>query len=282
MQPRSLDQILAELRPTSQPQIDLLRQRQGAIPGQVAEEEKGLQAKQTQAFDSILGGARQRGIGFSGIPLSEQAKYTSTEFLPALARARQAGQDRAFGLEEAILGINAIERENAMNIRQYEQQRYDDAQEAARARAGQASDNSWMNSLFGGGGSTQGAIAGNSKMVKKSDGGFAFTDESGRSISAATFYAKKKAAVPDLTWRGFLQELANQGDKGARYALGFSGDDGGYDPSKVLSPAAVNIYNSLTWGSGLSPAQLYKAPQKNKPSTRNRRPNAITNVLGQR
>jgi hypothetical protein len=69
-------------------------------------EEQGLQAKQTQAYGEIVDGARRRGLGFSGIPLGEQAKYNSTEYMPALARLKQSARDNAMSLEEAILGIN--------------------------------------------------------------------------------------------------------------------------------------------------------------------------------
>src|SRR5688500_7318807 len=107
---RSLEQILSELGTVYAPQEQNLRTRQSLIPGQIAEEEKGLQAKQEQSFGEILGGARRRGLGFSGIPLQEQAKYTSTEFLPALARLKQSGRQEALTLEDALLGIS--ERKN--------------------------------------------------------------------------------------------------------------------------------------------------------------------------
>lgn len=118
---RTLDQILGELGSTYDPQIAQIRQRQGLIPGQIAEEEKGLQAKQTQAFDDILGGARRRGLGFSGIPVGEQARYTSTEFLPALARLKQTGREQAMSLEDAILGIQ--ERRNTLGQQLYQSER---------------------------------------------------------------------------------------------------------------------------------------------------------------
>lgn len=123
MQPRTLDQIISELGSTYDPQINSIRQRQNLIPGQVAEEEKGLQAKQENAFGDILGGARRRGLGFSGIPLAEQAKYTSTEFLPALARLKQSGREQAMSLEDAILGITERRNTLAQNLQQQDYQR---------------------------------------------------------------------------------------------------------------------------------------------------------------
>lgn len=135
MQPsvRSLEQILGELNPIYQPQESLIRQRQADIPVQIQAEEQGLQAKQGQAFEDIVGGARRRGIGFSGIPLQEQAKYTSTEYLPALARLRTAGRQQAQSLEEAVLGINERKQTAALGMRQYEQQRYDQYMAQLRA-----------------------------------------------------------------------------------------------------------------------------------------------------
>lgn len=120
---RTLDQIVAELNPTYQPQVDSIRQRQAAIPGQIEAEEKGLQAKQETAFGDILSGARRRGLGFSGIPLAEQAKYTSTEFLPALARLRQSGNEQRQSLEDAILGIYERRNTLANQMRQQEMDR---------------------------------------------------------------------------------------------------------------------------------------------------------------
>lgn len=121
MQPRTLDQVLSSLSSVYDPQVASVRQRQAEIPNQVAAEEKGLQAKQTSAFDEIVGGARRRGIGFSGIPIGEQAKYNATEYMPALARLRQGAREQALSLEDAILGINERRRTQGQSI--YENER---------------------------------------------------------------------------------------------------------------------------------------------------------------
>lgn len=159
---RTLDQIMAEIDPVYSKQVNSIKQRQASLPGQIKAEEQGLEAKQTQAFDNILGGARRRGLGFSGIPLGEQAEYTASEYLPALARLRQTGREQALSLEDAILGIQERRQNQALGMRQYEQQRYDQFQEAERARraaaAASAGNNSWMSALgAGSGGLTEGA-----------------------------------------------------------------------------------------------------------------------------
>lgn len=169
MQPaRTLDQIVSEIRGVYDPQIKAVKQKQSLLPQMIASEEQGLGAKQEQAFGDILSGARRRGLGFSGIPVGEQAKYTATEYLPALARLRQSGQEQAMTLEQAILGIQEKLQNQALGLRQYEQQRYDTWQQqqeqmefqreqARRAAAASSASGSWMNSLMGGG-QTQGAM----------------------------------------------------------------------------------------------------------------------------
>jgi hypothetical protein len=157
---RTLDQILAELAPAYDPQVANIQKRQQGLPGQIQAEEQGLQAKQTDAFDQILGGARRRGLGFSGIPLGEQAKYTATEFLPAMARLRQSGREQAMSLEDAILGIRERQRGQAQNIYQTEQDRafqreMMERQMAEQRRAAAAQARATMGALGGFGQQTQ-------------------------------------------------------------------------------------------------------------------------------
>ncbi len=246
----SLGQITRELNNVYNPQVKLLQDKQAAIPGQIQSEETGLQAKQTQAFDDILGGARRRGLGFAGIPLQEQAKYTSTEFLPALARLRQQGNEQRMGLEEAILGVRErqnnmayqtregiLSREMAMRQLREQQRQFNESQRAAaRASAG------------GGGGGFMPTLGGlqpqaqpKPAMTRKKDGGFAFKDPNGNSISAAAY-----AAGTGMQFRQLLQKMASAGDKGAKQALGFVGDDFGFDPGKIGNNRG--LYNALTWG----------------------------------
>lgn len=157
---RTLDQIVAELNPTYQAQVDSINQRKAEIPGQIEAEEKGLQAKQETAFGDILNGARRRGLGFSGIPLAEQAKYTSTEFLPALARLRQTGRDQERSLQDAILGIYERRDTLANQMRQQEidrdwqREQFERQLAESRRQAAAAAGSGFSPTLgsFGGGG----------------------------------------------------------------------------------------------------------------------------------
>jgi hypothetical protein len=155
---QTLDQVIASLGSIYDPQIQSVRDQQAQIPKQVADQEQGLQAKQDAAFGDILNGARSRGLGFSGIPLSEQAKYTSTDYLPALANLHTAAINQQQSLTDAINKINE-DRFNAGNSmyqfgvqQDFAQQQlaYQKAKDAAdRAAASQAA-NSFNPSLGGG------------------------------------------------------------------------------------------------------------------------------------
>src|SRR5688572_31281615 len=87
---RTLDEILQEIDAGYNPQRQSIQTRLDALPAQADAEIAGLKATQEQAFGDILGGARDRGMGFSGVPLAEQSRYTASQFLPAVARVRQS------------------------------------------------------------------------------------------------------------------------------------------------------------------------------------------------
>jgi hypothetical protein len=253
MQPtKTYQQIYDELGSVYNPQVDLVRQRQNAIPGQMAAEEQGLQAKQTQAYGDIVDGARRRGLGFSGIPLQEQAKYSATEYMPALARLHQSGQEQATSLEEAILGIQEKRSQQAQGNYQYEttlaenRRQFDEQQAMARSEAARQAAASF-NPTFDPSTLPMGPKTGSATATKRADGGFNYVDANGRPISAAAY-----AIAKQKSFREVLQEAAKQGDKGAQTALGFVGDDFGYDPRKVNSAQLANLYNSLVWGTGKS------------------------------
>ena len=164
---KSIQQINQEIGTLYDPQINAIKQRQAMIPQQLQAEEAGLGAKQTQAFDEILGGARRRGLGFAGIPVGEQAKYNATEYMPALARLKQSGREQELNLTDAILGINerrgtlanqlhqtGIDNDYRERVFAEEKRRAAEALAESRrqAAASASSGNAWMSALGGGGG----------------------------------------------------------------------------------------------------------------------------------
>lgn len=98
-----------------------------------------------------------------------------------------------------------------------------------------------------GGTATPAKGAGGTAIAPKAGGGYAFTGPNSQPISAAQY-----AAVNGIPFRTLLSQMASQGDTGAKAALGFVGNDFGYDPSKVNNQNLVNLYNSLVWGTGRS------------------------------
>lgn len=239
MAARTLSQIIAELNPTFQPQVKSLQERANLIPGQIKAEESGLQAKQGEAFNSILGGARQRGLGFAGIPLGEQAKYTATEYLPALARLRQSGREQAMSLQDAILGVNERRDTLGQQIYQTEQNR---AAQERQARAAQASAMPSLGSLLG---SQQGPAA---RVVQSAPGSFAFYSGSNKPITAAQYAKATGTSIGDV-----LYEMAEAGDQSAKswYSIlqaEARNDDGGAGYRNALQQAvqrAPHIFRGI-------------------------------------
>jgi hypothetical protein len=136
-----------------------------------------------------------------------------------------------FGREESAKAAAAAEADRQEKIREF-----NETLAANKASSG-------VGSYFGDlGGSSGGTKAG---MTQRGDNGFAFTDANGNPVSAAVY-----AAATGQSFRDLLTKMAKAGDQGAKSALGFVGNDYGYDPNKVNSQALANLYNSLVWGTG--------------------------------
>ncbi len=116
------------------------------------------------------------------------------------------------------------------------------AEEQSRARAAAAQNSALQSLLAGGGNNAQTSTPTGAQMVKQGNG-FAFVNEFGNPISAATY-----AATKGIPFRDLLGIMAKQGDTGATAALGFTGNDYGYDPGKIGNNSA--LYNALVWGTG--------------------------------
>lgn len=226
---RTLAQIVAELNPTYQAQTESLQQQQQLIPQQVQSQESALNAQKDVAYEDIVSGARRRGLGFSGIPLGEQAKYAATTYAPALANLRFQGQQKAMSLQDAILGINERRDTMAQNILQQEQNREFQAAEAEKQRRAAAAASA-MPSFGGfgggqGGGGPQGGGNIARPKVEKNNNGYNFFDAYGKPINAAEYVQLYNRAGGQLSYRQLLQSMANDGDTNAKIALNYVGDD---------------------------------------------------------
>lgn len=247
---RELTAILSELNNIYDPQRQSVRQQQEAIDPALQAEEKGLEYAKRDAFDQISNTANRRGMFYSGMPIAEEQRYTGGTYLPALANLRGKYQQQRFNLNDTLNKIQSDQYNQAYGIRQKEldaeeEQRRFDAQLAAQAAASRGGGAGYSPS-FGAGAAQEGPGYG---MSKRANGGYNFVGPNGQAVSAATY-----AAATGIPFRTLLQQMANGGDAGARAALGFVGDDFGYNPNKIGNNSG--LYNNLVWGTG----KEYRSP----------------------
>lgn len=121
MAAQTLDQVISSLGSIYQPQIDAVNNQEAALPAQYAAQQQGLDATQQQAFGDILNSARARGTGvaFGGIPLGEQAQYTASTYLPAVANLKTAQTTQQQSLANQINAINEDKFNAANNLYQF-------------------------------------------------------------------------------------------------------------------------------------------------------------------
>lgn len=242
---RELTAILSELNNIYDPQRQSVRQQQEAIDPALQAEEKGLEYAKRDAFDQISNTANRRGMFYSGMPIAEEQRYTGGTYLPALANLRGKYQQQRFNLNDTLNKIQSDQYNQAYGLRQKEldaeeEQRRFDAQLAAQSAASRAAAGSGYSPSFGAGAAQEGPGYG---MSKRANGGYNFVGPNGQAVSAASY-----AAATGIPFRTLLQQMANGGDSGARAALGFVGDDFGYNSAKIGNNS--NLYNSLVWGTG--------------------------------
>jgi hypothetical protein len=156
---QDISQIISELDAAYNPSRQSINDRINGLQGAESADVAGLQAQQTQAFDDITSGARSRGIGFSGIPIQEQAKYTSSSFLPAVAKVKQQYAANRGSLSDALNSLNQDQYKTAMSLRETQMDRDFRAAEAEKQRQAEAAaqraqataaNSNWSDFLGGG------------------------------------------------------------------------------------------------------------------------------------
>lgn len=234
-----LDPYYAGSKTAVQTQLD-------AAPVQQEAELSGLDAKLGQANDNILSAARSRGLGFSGIPVAEQAKYAATDYAPAVANLKGKYVTQKNTLTEALNSLGRDQMTQGQSIFDAEQQRdlaqqqlneqkrqFDMQLAESKAQAARAAAASGGGSYsFGGLGGVSGAspaapAASSAQMQYIPTKGFNFTN-GGKGISAYAF-----SSIKGQDFRNVLSQMAKQGDRNAGVALSLVGSDGYADPSKL-------------------------------------------------
>lgn len=134
MQPRSLKQILSELKAVSpfRAQEQAIRKRIGSLGSELRDDETNVL---NRIRDESLQAAQSRGVGIAagGIPLREAAELSA----PALADLRRQNRDRRFSLEDALASAQSSLLDSAMGIREAEASRAFTAEQNALNRAAQ-------------------------------------------------------------------------------------------------------------------------------------------------
>jgi len=113
---RDIQSLINEQSRAIAPQNQLIDEsiNQNAQAGQA--QEQGLAATQKKAFGQIEQGAQNKGMFFSGFSPDEQANYTSSTYLPALAQLQSTIAKTRSDLlgKKADLSTNVFDKASAM------------------------------------------------------------------------------------------------------------------------------------------------------------------------
>ncbi|THG30673.1 hypothetical protein [Naasia lichenicola] len=225
---RSLDQILAELNPYYDPSRKVVQSQLDAVPGETEAGIAQAEAKLGVANENILNGARTRGLGFSGIPVGEQAKYAATDFAPAVAGLKATGAAKATTLAQSLSDLQLKAVSQAQGIRDNEigadqsaatlaeQQRQFDLSYALQksAAAAASSSTAGIGAYLTGTDKTATTSAAKPPAQygfndgKSASSGFYFVNASGQPITAAQYATATNQPIINV-----IQMMAKAGDK---------------------------------------------------------------------
>ena len=119
---KQLADIMADLNPGIQGQRDILAQQGQQLQKQSQDTIAGLKAQRGQAWNDIGTSANARGFAFGGIRADEQARYDSTQFMPAVANTENLAIKGALDLGMAGAELETDARKTALGWQQNQQQ----------------------------------------------------------------------------------------------------------------------------------------------------------------
>lgn len=118
---QTLDQIMASLQPGYAAQQGIIN-KQIANTGETYKASKlALDAAKTQGFNQINDQATGKGLAFSGVPISEQSNYLSTQYLPGVQKAQAQQKADTLTLEGQLASLNTEQRNKALDTRTQQQ-----------------------------------------------------------------------------------------------------------------------------------------------------------------
>jgi len=115
MDQAQVQNYISQLNPVYEPQKALIQQQMAALPASYEAQKSALEQAKVNAFRDIQNVAQQRGVSFSGFTPSEQASYTGTKYLPALAGLAQQQSSRENQLQQVLNTLNANQYNQGMS-----------------------------------------------------------------------------------------------------------------------------------------------------------------------
>jgi len=115
---QSISQIMTEYDPAFKQQKDLIQQKQAGLGAKYEGQVQALDAKKAQGFTDINTQATGRGMSFSGIPLDEQARYLSTEYLPGRTNLKYQENEENLALQGQLADIYKQQYTGALGARE--------------------------------------------------------------------------------------------------------------------------------------------------------------------
>jgi len=205
-----LADIMKESDSYYQPKKDLYNQQLSQTDPQQQAEVQGLQQQQQDTFSQIRDQAQRRGLFFSGIPIAEQARYTGSQFLPAVANLQSKYAQQRSGLQGALADLGSQQYSDAMGVQQKQKDQEFQAEQGRLAREASAAGSGQFN--FGGSGTNvipptvnTGTVAGAhtpqqealwTRMTMKPTGGL-YTDDQLKSDFQQTYISAQYGNAQD-------------------------------------------------------------------------------------
>lgn len=121
----TLEDIIKQIQTAYKPQQDFLDSTIAQNDTSGTAQVQGLDAAKAQAFNGIAQAATNKGMTFSGFTPNEQATYTGSTYLPALARLQQSIADTRNSLLGKKADLVTQGNAQALDVQRGEQQALD-------------------------------------------------------------------------------------------------------------------------------------------------------------
>lgn len=193
----TLQEYYNQLAPIYEPQIASLKAQEASLAPQYQAQKSALEQARINAFRNISNTASARGMAFSGFTPEQEAQYTGTTYLPAMANLETQQLKSKQSLIDAINAANADRYAKSLGYYESAQQAEAANQaaiEAARIKA--TATNRSSGSSGGGGGS--GTFETGFYYTPSKSGGYSFYNDKGKPVTAYTYAANTGQSIRSL------------------------------------------------------------------------------------